>query len=150
MMIKEFFVSLLHYFVNITTAILIVTAIYMTISGQPMNSIILWEILLSGLITALPSAVLVCLDTKTGKIVLLLWLVHFTLIFLISLLLIEVFGWYKITALSILLTFLAVVFIYLFTCFAHYLVDRRHVALMNQKLKQRYSKANRNYSERQK
>ncbi len=143
-MIKEFFVSLLHYFVNITTAVLIVTAIYLTISGQPMDSVILWEILMSGLITALPSAVLVCLDIKNGRIVLLLWLVHFLLIFLISLLLIEIFGWYKITALSVPLTFLAIVFIYLFTCFAHYLVDRRHVALMNQKLKQRYSKTNKN------
>ena len=143
-MIKEFFVSLLHYFVNITAAVLIVTAIYLTISGQPMDSAILWEILLSGLITALPSAVLVCLDIKSGRIVLLLWLVHFLLIFLISLLLIGFFGWYKITALSVLLTFPAIVFIYLYTCFAHYLVDRRHAALMNQKLKQRYSKMNKN------
>lgn len=138
-MIKEFFSSLLHYFVNITTATLIVTATYLTISGQQMDSVILWEIILSGLITALPSAFLVCLDAKNGRILLLLWLVHFLMIFFITLLLIGFFGWYEITAFSVLLTFLAVVVIYVFTCVTHYIVDRRHVALMNQKLKQRYA-----------
>lgn len=137
-MIKEFFSSLLHYFVNITTAVLIVTAIYLTISEQQMDSVILWEILLSGLITALPSAFLVCLDIRNGRILLLLWLTHFLLIFIITLLLINIFGWYKITAISAMLTFLAVVFIYLFTCIVHYIVDMKHSALMNKQLKQRY------------
>lgn len=139
-MIKEFFTSLLHYFVNITTAVLIVTAIYLTVTGQPMDSVILWEILLSGLITALPSAFLVCLDIRNGRILLLLWIAHFLLIFIITLLLINIFGWYKITAISAMLTFLAVVFIYLFTCIVHYIVDMKHAALMNKQLKQRYPK----------
>jgi hypothetical protein len=139
-MIKEFFASLLHYFVNITTAVLIVTAVYMTITGQQMDSVILWEILLSGAITALPSAFLVCLDIRNGRILLLLWVAHFLLIFVITLLLINVFGWYKITAFSTILTFLAVVFIYLFTCIVHYIVDMKHAVLINKQLKQRYSK----------
>lgn len=139
-MIKEFFSSLLHYFVNITTAVLIVTAIYLTISEQQMDSVILWEILLSSLITALPSAFLVCLDIRNGRILLLLWIAHFLLIFIITLLLINIFGWYKITAISAMLTFLAVVFIYLFTCIVHYIVDMKHAALMNKQLKQRYPK----------
>lgn len=139
-MIKEFFASLLHYFVNITTAVLIVTAVYMTITGQQMDSVILWEILLSGAITALPSAFLVCLDIRNGRILLLLWVAHFLLIFIITLLLINIFGWYKITAISAMLTFIAVVFIYFFTCFVHYIVDMKHAVLMNKQLKQRYPK----------
>jgi len=138
-MIKEFVISLLHYFVNITTAVLIVTAIYMTISGQQMDSMILWEILISGIITALPSALLVCFDAKSGKISLLLWFVHFMLIFFTTLILLKIFGWCSITPISVLITFLAVVFIYLFTCYLHYLIDRRHVSLMNQQLKKRYT-----------
>ena len=67
-MVKEFFVSLLHYFVDITTAVLIAAAIFLTATGQQMNSIILWEILLSGFITALPSAVLLCFDTKSVRL----------------------------------------------------------------------------------
>ncbi len=137
-MLKEFLSSLLHYFVNITTAVLLVTAIYLTISGQQMDSVILWEILLSGFITALPSALLVCLDVKSGRILLLLWLAHFLLIFFLTLWMVDFFGWYKITALSALLTFLGVVFIYLFTCIVHYIVDMKHAALMNQQLKRRY------------
>ena len=100
-MLKEFFVSLLHYFVDITTAVLIAAAIFLTATGQQMNSIILWEILLSGFIT----------------------------------------GWCSITPLSVLLTFLAVVCIYLFTCSVHYLVDKKHASIMNQQLKKRYSNA---------
>ncbi|MCR4794399.1 Protein of unknown function [Ruminococcus flavefaciens] len=137
-MIKEFFVSLLHYFVDITTAVLIAAAIYLTISGQQMDSIILWEILLSGLITALPTAVLLCFDTKSVKLSLILWFIHFLMIFFITLLLLKMFGWCRITPMSVLLTFLAVVFIYFFTCFVHYLVDRKHTALMNKQLKKRY------------
>ncbi|HRR77698.1 MAG: DUF3021 family protein [Ruminococcus sp.] len=137
-MLKEFLISLLHYFVDITTAVLIAVAIFLTVSGQQMDSIILWEILLSGIITALPSAVLICLDTKSVRLSVILWLAHFLLIFCITLLLLNMFGWCSITPLSVLITFLAVVFIYLFTSFVHYLVDRKHTALMNQQLKKRY------------
>ena len=64
---KEFLISLLHYFVDITTAVLIAAAIYLTASGRQIDSTILWQILLSGLITALPSAALICLDTKSVR-----------------------------------------------------------------------------------
>ena len=138
-MLKEFLISLLHYFVDITTAVLIAAAIYLTISGQQMESIILWQILLSGFITALPTAILLCFDPKSVKISMILWISHFMLIFVITLLLLKMFGWCSITPLSVMFTFLAVVFIYFFTCFVHYLVDRKHTALMNQQLKKRYS-----------
>lgn len=49
------------------------------------------------------------------------------------------FGWCRITPLSVFLTFVAVVFIYTFTCVVHYLVDRKHTVLMNEQLKKRYS-----------
>ena len=138
-MIKEFFVSLLHYFVDITTAVLIAAAIYLTVSGKQLDSVILWEILLSGIITALPTAVLICLDNKSVKLSWILWIVHFIVIYIITLTLLSVFGWCAVTAKSVLLTFLAVVFIYLFTCSVHYLVDRKHTSLMNKQLKKRYS-----------
>ncbi|MCR4638346.1 DUF3021 family protein [Ruminococcus sp.] len=139
-MIKEFFVSLLHYFVDITTAILIAAAIFLTISGQQIDSIILWEILLSGLITALPTALLLCFDTKNVRLSWILWILHFLVILIVTVLLLKAFGWCKITPLSLLMTFLAVVFIYLFTSFVHYLVDRKHASIMNKQLKKRYTK----------
>lgn len=138
-MIKEFFVSLLHYFVDITTAVIIAAAIYLTFSGQPMADNILWQILFSGFITALPTAILLCLDTKSVKLSIILWVIHFLLIFLITLLLLKMFGWCRITPLSVFLTFAAVVFIYSFTCSVHYLVARKHTGWMNKQLKKRYS-----------
>ena len=137
-MVKEFQISLLHYFVDITTAVLIAAAIYLTLSDRQPNSTLLWEILLSGFITALPSAVLLCFDQKSVKKSVLLWGIHFILIYFITLMLIKMFGWCRITPMSVFLTFVAVVFIYFFTCLVHYLVDRKHTALMNQQLKKRY------------
>lgn len=138
-MIKEFLISVLHYFVDITTAVLIAAAIFLSITGQQMSSAILWEILLAGFITALPTAVLLCFDPDNSKVSLILWITHFLMIYGITLLMLRLFGWCTITPLSILLTFLAVVFIYMFTSFVHYLVDKKHASLMNQQLKQRYT-----------
>lgn len=137
-MIKEFLISLLHYFVDITTAVLIAAAIFLTASGKQIDSAILWQILLSGLITALPSAALICLDTKSVRLSWVLWIAHFLVIYAITLLMLHMFGWCSLTPLSALLTFFAVVFIYLFTCLVHYLIDKKHTTLMNQQLKKRY------------
>lgn len=137
-MIKEFLISLLHYFVDITTAVLIAAAIFLTASGKQIDSAILWQILLSGLITALPSAALICLDTKSVRLSWILWIAHFLVIYAITLLMLHMFGWCSLTPLSALLTFFAVVFIYLFTCLVHYLIDKKHTTLMNQQLKKRY------------
>ena len=143
-MVKEFFISLLHYFVDITTAVLIAAAIFLTVSGQQIDSVILWEILLSGLITALPSAVLLCCYTKSPRLSLILWIVHFIVIFCVTLLLLKAFGWCSITPLTVAGTFLAVVFIYLFTCSVHYLIDKKHTAIMNKQLQKRYAKTEKN------
>jgi hypothetical protein len=140
MMIKEFFISLLHYFVDITTAVIIAAAVYLTFSGQQMENVILWQILFSGFITALPTAILLCFDPKSVKVSVVLWGIHFLLIFFITVMLLKMFGWCRITPLSVFLTFIAVVFIYFFTCSVHYLVARKHTAWMNQQLKNRYSK----------
>ena len=141
-MVKEFFISLLHYFVDITTAVLIAAAVYLTFSEQQIDSTILWQILLSGFITALPTAICLCIDPQSPKHSLMLWGTHFLLIFLITVVLLKMFGWCRITPLSVFLTFIAVIFIYFFTCFVHYLVDRKHTAVMNQQLKKRYEKKN--------
>ena len=139
-MIKEFFISLLHYFVDITTAVIIAAAVYLTFSGQQMENVILWQILFSGFITALPTAILLCFDPKSVKVSVVLWVIHFLLIFFLTVMLLKMFGWCRITPLSVFLTFIAVVFIYFFTCSVHYLVARKHTAWMNQQLKNRYSK----------
>lgn len=141
-MIKEFFISLVHYFVDITTAVLIAATLFLTITGQQVSSYTLWEILLSGIITAIPSAILLYLDTKSVKLSVILWLIHFVLIYLTTLFLLKTFGWCEITPSSAGLTFFAVVFIYLFTGFVHYLSDKKNTVWMNQQLKKRYFSKN--------
>jgi len=138
-MIKKFLISLLHYFVDITTAVLITAAIFLTIAGKQVSCYTLWEILLSGIITAVPSTVLLYLDTKSVRLSVTLWLIHFLLIYLTTLFLLKTFGWCDITPVSAGFSFLAVVFIYLFTGFVHYLSDRKNTVWMNQQLKKRYA-----------
>ena len=71
-MIKEFLISLLHYFVDITTAVLIAAAIFLTASGKQIDSAILWQILLSGLMFA-AAFVLAGLNHRFAWIVLPAW-----------------------------------------------------------------------------
>ena len=139
-MLKEFFISLVHYFVDITTAVIIVAAAYLSISGKPVENEILWEVLLAGLLTALPSAILLTFDPKSVKLSLALWVVHFLLIYGVTLLLLNMFGWATINAQTFILTFIAVVFIYVFVCIFHYLLSKKHTTVLNQLLKRRYAK----------
>ncbi|MBQ6094229.1 MAG: DUF3021 family protein [Lachnospiraceae bacterium] len=139
-MLKEFFISLVHYFVDITTAVIIVAAAYLSISGKPVENEILWEVLLAGLLTALPSAILLTFDPKSVKLSLALWVVHFLLIYGVTLLLLNMFGWATINAQTFILTFIAVVFIYVFVCIFHYLLSKKHTTVLNQQLKRRYAK----------
>ena len=139
-MLKEFFISFVHYFVDITTAVIIVAAAYLSISGKPVENEILWEVLLAGLLTALPTALFLTIDPPSPKLSLALWVGHFLLIYALTLLLLNMFGWATFNAQTFILTFIAVVFIYVFVCFFHYLLSRKHTTVLNQQLKRRYAK----------
>ncbi len=77
----------------------------------------------------MPTAVLICFDTKSEKHSLILWSVHFLLIYVITLFLLNMFGWCSITPVSALITFIAIIFVYLLTCLAHYINDESHMSV---------------------
>ena len=52
----------------------------------------------------------------------------------------NMFGWATINAQTFILTFIAVVFIYVFVCIFHYLLSKKHTTVLNQQLKRRYAK----------
>ena len=143
-MIKEFLVSLLHYFVNTTTGLTISAAIYLSASGRDVGNGMIWQILLCAIITALPTAILLCFDPADVRLSFALWVLHFILMFLITLGLIIKFEWCELSPLSFLVILLAVGGIYFFVGIVHYLVDRKHTAVMNMQLKKRYEKKQQN------
>ncbi|MBO4477087.1 MAG: DUF3021 family protein [Lachnospiraceae bacterium] len=139
-MVKEFFVSLLQYFLAITTGVILAAAVFFSFSDHQPDFATFWQILFYSFITALPSSLFLCLDTKSAKASLALWTFHYILIYSLTLFLLKVFKWCDITPVVALFTFLAVSFIYFFTSFSHYLSDRKHTALMNEQLKKRYNR----------
>ena len=143
-MIKEFLVSLLHYFVNTTTGLTISAAIYLSASGRDVGNGMIWQILLCAFVTALPTAIFLCIDPSDVRLSFALWVVHFILMFFITLGLIIKFEWCELTPLTFFVILLAVGGIYFFVGMVHYLVDRKHTAVLNQQLKKRYEKKQQN------
>ena len=107
-MIKEFLVSLLHYFVNTTTGLTISAAIYLSASGRDVGNGMIWQILLCAFVTALPTAILLCIDPSDVRLSFALWVLHFILMFFITLGLIIKFEWCELTPLTFFVILLAV------------------------------------------
>lgn len=141
---KKFFDSFMHYFAYITTGALIVSAIFWKFIQRDMSVGILWEIILSGALTAIPSALILNCEPTTRKGVIICWGSHIISIYTISIALLFIFKWIRFSLVSILLSILAISLIYLFTAELHYYSDKRHTALLNDALHERYSKENSN------
>ncbi len=139
---KKFFDSFIHYFAYITTGALIVAAIFWKFVQKDMSVGILWEIILSGVLTAIPSALILNIEPETKKGIIICWVSHIISIYSISIALLFIFKWIEFSVSAILLSILAVSLIYLFTAELHFYSDKRHTALLNDALHQRYSKDN--------
>lgn len=136
---KKFFDSFIHYFAYITTGALIVSAIFWKFVQKDMSVGILWEIILSGVLTAIPSALILNFEPETKKGIMICWISHIISIYSISIALLFIFKWIRFSVSSILLSLLAISLIYLFTAELHYYSDKRHTALLNDALHKRYS-----------
>lgn len=136
---KKYFDSFIHYFAYITTGALIVAAIFWKFVQREMSVGILWEIILSGVLTAIPSALILNFEPETKKGIVICWISHVISIYSISIALLFIFKWIKLSVSSILLSVLAVSLIYLFTAELHFYSDKRHTALLNDALHKRYS-----------
>ncbi len=136
---RKFFDSFIHYFAYITTGALIVSAIFWKFVQKDMSVGILWEIILSGALTAVPSALILNFEPETKKGIVLCWVSHIISIYSISIALLFIFKWIRFSVSSILLSLLAISMIYLFTAELHYYSDKRHTALLNDALHKRYS-----------
>ena len=116
--IYSFNTTFVNYFTLILTAAVIVVAVIITQNKSILSENILWQIMLASALTAIPSSVIPFLELKTSKSIGICWSVHFMIVYTITAILLKIFGWFELTAVNMLLMFLAIAFIFLFAeCF---------------------------------
>lgn len=135
---RKVFLTFVNYFTLILSATVIVVAVLMTQNKNICTDNILWQIMLASALAAVPSSVIPFLELKTSKAIGICWAIHFTIVYTITAILLRVFGWFELTASNMLLTFLAIAFIFLFTAGMHYYTDRKNTSLINKELQKRF------------
>lgn len=135
---KDKFMTFLNYFTLILTASVMVVSVIMLWNKSFFSENILWQMILASALTAVPSSVIPYLNLKTSKAVKICWLIHFILVFSITIILLKIFGWMELKVFTILLTFLAIVFIFFFTAGMHYYIDKRDTTLLNEELERKF------------
>lgn len=135
---KKVFLTFVNYFTLILSATVIVVATFLPYNSNILSKNILWQIILAGLLTSVPSTVLPFLELKTSKSVAVCWAVHFVIVYIIATVLLKIFGWFDLTFKNLILTFLAIAFIFFFTAGMHYYTDRKNTSLINRELKKRF------------
>jgi len=135
---RKVFMTFVNYFTLILSATVIVVAVLMTQNKNICSPNILWQIMLASALTAAPSSVIPFLELKTSKSVAVCWAIHFTIVYTITAVLLKVFGWFELTAVNMLLMFVAIAFIFLFTAGMHYYTDRKNSSLINKELQKRF------------
>lgn len=129
----------LHYFVTITTGILIISAVSYSTQSQPPTAGTLWHILLSAGLSALSTAAFFP-DENASKLRINIGLVlHFISLCVIMIFCGNRFGWIGPGFLPALAMVGYVVVVYAFTAGVTYLISRREAALINQQLKRKFA-----------
>lgn len=129
----------IKWFLYITTGILIVCAANLEIMGEETIQVdMLWQILLSGLLTTLVTVLLFIQECNRKAEVCLKCILHYVALCVIMVLCGNWFGWMKLDLGGIVMMVVSVAVVYLFAFLAYYLIDMRQAVQINQKLKEKY------------
>ncbi len=128
----------IKWFLYITTGILFICALNMAIQGDAdIPAATLWQILLSGLLTAAVTAFFHPEEEGRLPAVLNIFL-HFLALCGVMLLCGRWFGWLKFDLPGIVMMVLSVAGVYLLSFLAYYIIDVRQAEQINRKLQERY------------
>lgn len=137
----KFLKELLKFFVNITAGILIVCTIHFSASdSDTIPGSTLWQILLSGAITAFISALFYKREITTTRKFITVVVLHYFALCTVMILLGIWFGWMDFDIPGIIMMAVSVAIVYGFTFFARFLLDKKEVDEMNHALKEKYRK----------
>ncbi|MCH5276176.1 MAG: DUF3021 family protein [Lachnospiraceae bacterium] len=134
--ILEFF----KWFFYITTSVLFICAANLALSGVDIISAkMMWNILLSGLITALVTTLLRPDEKDGGKIMIIKIIIHYIVLCVVMIICGHRFGWMEFLLRDIIMMLVSVAIVYFIVFFASFWIDLKRAEEINQKLKEKYS-----------
>ena len=129
----------IKYFMYITTAIIIICALNITLSGNDtMSSNTLWQIIISGAATAVVTAIVYSREVSTTKGFITMMAVHYVILCVVMTFLGVMFGWMKLCIPGIIMMVISVALVYVITFLSRYLLDKKQADLFNETLKNKY------------
>ena len=129
----------IRWFFYITTCILFVCAANVEISGtEVVSTIMLWEILLSGLITSIITVLLRPGERDSVRISIIKIIAHYFVLCGVMIVYGCWFDWMALNAQGIVMMMISVAVVYLLVYSAGYWLDRKQADEINRKLKGKY------------
>ena len=129
----------IKYFMYITTAIIIICALNITLSGNDtMSSNTLWQIIISGAATAVVTAIVYSREVSTTKGFITMMAVHYVILCVVMTFLGVMFGWMELCNPGIIMMVISVALVYVITFLSRYLLDKKQADLFNETLKNKY------------
>ena len=126
--------TFIHYFITITTGILLIAAISFTTGSDTPTTATLWQILLSAGLSALATTILFPDENASKRRIHIGLTLHFISLCTIMILCGRWFGWISSGFLPALAMVGYVLLVYVFTASTTYLISKKEVALMNAQL----------------
>lgn len=131
--------ELIKWFCYITPGIVFVCAVNAALAGEtaiPVTN--LWQILLSALLTALVTTLLLPKEWDHKLTVCAGILLHYAALSIVMISFGCWFGWMRLDAAGILMMLISVAAVYMFVLLTYFLIDIRQADKINQKLKEKY------------
>ena len=131
--------TFIHYFITITTGILLIAAISFTTGSDTPTTATLWQILLSAGLSALATTILFPDENASKRRIHIGLTLHFISLCTIMILCGRWFGWISSGFLPALAMVGYVLLVYVFTASTTYLISKKEVALMNAQLQKKFA-----------
>jgi small-conductance mechanosensitive channel len=131
--------TFIHYFITITTGILLITAVSFTIGSDTPTTATLWQILLSAGLTALATTIFFPDENASKRRIHIGLTLHIISLCAIMILCGRWFGWISSGFLPALTMVGYVLLVYAFTASTTYLISKKEVALMNAQLQRKFA-----------
>ena len=131
--------TFIHYFITITTGILLIAAISFTTGSDTPTTATLWQILLSAGLSALATTILFPDENASKRRIPIGLTLHFISLCTIMILCGRWFGWISSGFLPALAMVGYVLLVYVFTASTTYLISKKEVALMNAQLQKKFA-----------
>jgi len=137
----KFFTELCRYFVQITTGVLIVCTVNFLLYGSAdIPGSTLWQILLSGFLTAFATTIAYSFEPRSTKQFVIMTAIHYVVICIIMIFLGNSFGWLSLNFAGIIMMAISVAIVYAFTMLVTYFTSKKDADDLTKALENRKSK----------